>query len=62
MIKSIRLLVAASLLAGPGLVMTAAPAHACFNPDEPMCQINQAFCSATNPVAKYRDKVVICYP
>lgn len=56
-----RLLVAAGLLVGATL-LPASPAHACFNPDEPMCKINRAFCSATEPVAKYRDKVVICYP
>lgn len=60
--KPIRLLVAGGLLAGAATVMTATPAQACFNPDEPMCKINRAFCNATEPLAKYRDKVTICYP
>jgi hypothetical protein len=60
--KGVRLLVAGSLLAGSTMILTAGPAQACFNPDEPMCKINRAFCNATEPVAKYRDKVTICYP
>lgn len=60
--KTIRLLVAGGLLAGAASVTTATPAHACFNPDEPMCKINRAFCNATEPVAKYRDKLSTCYP
>jgi hypothetical protein len=62
MIERIRLLVALSLLAGAGSAMTATPAHACFNPDEPTCQIGRAFCDVTQPAAKYRDKVAVCYP
>ena len=60
--KRVRLFVAASMVAGATSIVTAAPAHACFNPDDPMCQINVAFCNATEKVAKYRDKVVTCYP
>ena len=56
-----RLLVALSLVAGATSVMTATPAHACFNPDDPMCQINVAFCKATEDAAKYRDKVFDCW-
>lgn len=62
MTRRLRLLVAVGLVAAAAPVVTATPAHACFNPDEPMCQINRAFCNATEPVAKYRDKVTICYP
>ena len=58
----IRLLLALSLLTAGFSVTSAAPAHACFNPDEPTCQIRRATCNATEPVAKYRDKVMICYP
>jgi hypothetical protein len=60
--RRIRLLVAMSVLATAGSAFAAAPAHACFNPDEPMCKINRAFCNATEPLAKYRDKVAVCYP
>lgn len=62
MTKRLRLLLALSLVAGASSIVTAAPAHACFNPDDPMCQINMAFCNATEKLAKYRDKVVTCYP
>lgn len=60
--RTIRLLVASALLAGAGSLVSATPAHACINPDEPTCQIRRAVCSATEPVAKYRDKVAVCYP
>ena len=60
--KRIRLVLAATLVAGAASAVTAAPAHACFNPDDPICRIGQGICSATNPVAKYRDKAVTCYP
>lgn len=60
--KRARLLLATSLVAAAASAMTATPAHACFNPDDPVCKIGQGFCSATNPVAKYRDKLVYCYP
>lgn len=60
--KRIRLVLAAALVAGAASIVTATPAHACFNPDDPICRIGQGVCSATNPVAKYRDKVVTCYP
>ena len=60
--KRARLLLAMSLLGAALSVTSATPAHACFNPDEPTCQIRRATCSATDPVAKYRDKVMICYP
>jgi hypothetical protein len=59
--KRIRLLVALSVLASAWSVMTPAPAHACFNPDEPTCQIAQAFCYNTESVAKYRDKFIYCW-
>ena len=62
MIKRIRLFVALSVLAGAASVMTATPAQACFNPEEPTCQVRRAVCSATEPAAKYRDKVAVCYP
>ncbi len=62
MSRRIRFLLAASLLSGAASVMTASPAQACFNPDEPVCKIGRAFCNATEPAAKYRDKVVTCYP
>lgn len=60
--KRIRLLVAMSVLATTASAFAASPAHACFNPDEPTCRIRRAFCNATEALAKYRDKVVICYP
>ena len=61
MIKKIRLLLALSVLASTASIVTAAPAHACFNPDEPTCQIKQAVCYQTQPAAKYRDKVINCF-
>ena len=60
--KRAGLLVAGSLLAGSLSIATAGPAQACFNPDEPMCRLNRAFCNATEPAAKYRDKLSPCYP
>lgn len=61
-ITTLRLLLASCLLAGTALISTAGPAHACFNPDEPTCRIRRAVCFASEPAAKYRDKVAICYP
>ncbi len=60
--KRIRLLIASSIVATAVPVVGATPAQACINPDEPTCQIRRAFCNTTEPVAKYRDKVTICYP
>lgn len=60
--KRIRLLVAMSVVATAGSAFAATPAQACFNPDEPTCRIARAFCNATEPLAKYRDKVAVCYP
>ena len=62
MIKRIRLFLSVSLLASAASMIMATPAHACFNPDEPTCQIRRATCNATEPLAKYRDKVAVCYP
>lgn len=62
MIERIRLVLALSLLAGAASVVSAAPAQACFNPDDPICKIGRAFCDVTDPAAKYRDKIVTCYP
>lgn len=59
--KAVRLLLAGTLLAGAASITTATPAHACFDPDEPMCRINRAVCYETEPLAKYRDKLVHCY-
>lgn len=62
MAKPIRLLVAASVMAAGSSFLTATPAHACINPDEPTCPIGRAVCDATDPVAKYRDKLPLCNP
>jgi hypothetical protein len=59
-VKRIRLLVAAGVLAGATL-LPAAPAQACFNPDEPTCRIHRGLCFATEDLAKYRDKVMYCW-
>ncbi|MGH2754653.1 MAG: hypothetical protein ACRDLB_09475 [Actinomycetota bacterium] len=61
-IKRIRLLLALSVLASTASIVTASPAHACINPDEQTCQIKQAVCYQTQPAAKYRDKVIDCFP
>lgn len=61
-IKRVRVLVAASLVAGSVSVVTAPPAHACFNPDDPWCPTQIMICNATEKVAKYRDKIMTCYP
>ena len=59
--RRIRLLLAASVVAATTLI-AAPPAHACFNPDDPWCPTQVMFCNATEKVAKYRDKIVTCYP
>lgn len=61
MAKRIRLFVAASLVAGATSIVTAAPAHACFNPDDPVCPTRILICNATEKAAKYRDRVLECY-
>ena len=61
MTKRARLLVAATIVLGGTSVVAAPRAHACFNPDEPTCMIARVFCNETDPVAKYRDKVMTCY-
>ena len=58
--KRVRLLLAAAMVAGATMVVAAPPAHACFNPDEPVCKTYMAICNATEPYAKYRDRVMSC--
>ena len=61
--KKIRIVLAAGVLASGLSVASAAPAQAsCWDPKPLMCEINAAFCQTTQPVAKFRDKVVNCYP